>query len=141
MNTSRQSQSLARANRRLAAVLVLIGLFIQAMAPYLPMPGMGGRIAWDFAGAALAGGQVAWLPSCLSPQAGEGDGAPNPATHLGDCPACLVMQLAGATLLPNAFEQPVQLAALGERPVIGQQAPRLAAPSEGFSSRAPPRLV
>lgn len=141
MTSARPSHSLARANRRLAAALVLIGLFVQAMAPYLPMPGMGGRIAWDFASAALAGADVAWLPSCLSPPAGAGDGAPNPATHLGDCPACLVMQLAGATLLPNAFEQPVQLAALDERPVIWQQAPRSAATSEGFSSRAPPRLV
>jgi hypothetical protein len=126
---------LAHANRRLAAALVLIGLFMQAIAPYLPMPVMGGRTSWDLAVAALESGDPAWLPSCLSPR-DAGGGAP----HLGDCPVCLVVQQASTTLAPDALALPMPVAVLRARPALWQQAQRAAPVPQGFSSRAPPLL-
>src|SRR5688572_1254375 len=101
----------SRANRRLAAALVLVGLFMQMLAPYLPMPAMGGLTSWD----------LAWLPICASPQSGA-DHQRDAQHHLGDCTACLVMQQAGATLAPDMATVPVPLAAQAATPALWQQA-------------------
>jgi hypothetical protein len=117
----------SRANRRLAAALVLIGLFMQMLAPYLPMPAMGGLTSWD----------LAWLPICTSPQT-DADREGNAQHHLGDCAACLVMQQAGATLAPIAPALPMPVTAQRVAPALWQQAQLPAPTAEAFSSRAPP---
>lgn len=116
-----------RANRRLAAALVLIGLFMQMLAPYLPMPAMGGLTSWDVAG----------LPICASPQT-DADREGNAQHHLGHCAACLVMQQAGAALAPDGPVVPVPLSARAAPPALWQQTQLQAAITASFSSRAPP---
>lgn len=131
--------------RHFAALLVLLGLVIQAMAPYLPMPATGGRTSWDLLGAALAqgepAGEPAWLPICLSPRSGDQDGSKNPAPHPGDCAVCLVMQQAGATLAPDVPALALPAVVPRAMPALWQQAQRSTPIAEGFSSRAPPRLA
>lgn len=117
------------ANRRLAAALVVIGLFMQMLAPYLPMPAMGGLTSWD----------LAWLPICASPQT-DADHERDAQHHLGDCAACLVMQQAGATLAPDVPTVPVPLGVRAAPPALWQQAQLQAAMTASFSSRAPPLL-
>jgi hypothetical protein len=127
MTSAQSSRAIARANRRLAAALVLVGLFMQMLAPYLPMPAMGGLTSWD----------LAWLPICASPQT-DADHERNAQHHLGDCAACLVMQQAGATLAPDMPSVPVPGAAQVVAPALWQQASLQAAITAAFSSRAPP---
>lgn len=122
-------QDTLRANRRLAAALVLIGLFMQMLAPYLPMPAMGGLTSWE----------IAWLPICAAPQSDlGGDAQHRMGRHLGDCAACLVMQQAGATLAPEVPAMPLPLLAQSVPPTLWQQARLIAQVTEAFSSRAPP---
>jgi hypothetical protein len=124
-------RSAIRSNRRLAVALVLLGLFMQGLAPYLPMPGMGG---------AKSGAVFAWLPRCLVPQSGAADaGSTSGGLHRGDCAACLVMQQAGSALPPPLATLPLPAAVLRAAPPPWQQAQRSAPSREGFSSRAPPR--
>jgi hypothetical protein len=119
----------SRANRRLAAALVVLGLFMQMLAPYLPMPAMGGLTSWD----------LAWLPICASPQT-DADHQRDAQHHLGDCAACLVMQQAGATLAPVAPALPMPVTAQLVAPALWQQAQLPESTAEAFSSRAPPPL-
>lgn len=128
-NFSARRHAASRANRRLAAALVVLGLFMQMVAPYLPMPAMGGLTSWD----------LAWLPICESPQSGA-DGQRDAQHHQGDCAACLVMQQAGATLAPSLAVIPVPLATQAVAPTLWQQASLPAAIAAAFSSRAPPLL-
>lgn len=133
MSSTRPSQSVARSNRRLAVALVLLGLFMQGIAPYLPMPGMGGG---------EPGAAFAWLPRCLVPQAGTADtGSTSGGLHRGDCAACLVMQQAGSTLPPPVAALPLPAAVLRGAAPLWQQAQSAVPNREGFSSRAPPRLA
>jgi hypothetical protein len=118
-----------RTNRRLAAALVVLGLFMQMLAPYLPMPAMGGLTSWDLAS----------LPICASSQT-DAEHQRDPQHHHGDCVACLVMQQAGATLAPGLPDVPVPLAAQLVVPAPWQQAALPAAIAAAFSSRAPPLL-
>ncbi|HNB25436.1 MAG TPA: hypothetical protein PLR41_00625 [Alphaproteobacteria bacterium] len=142
MRQHRSARHMAHANRRIAAAVLMLGLFLQALSPYLPMPAMGGGTSWDMTGAALSGTAVAWLPICLSPRDDGDAGAPTPgAPHPGDCAVCLVMQQAGATLAPAAFDLPVPHVSLRAEATPRQQLPRAAPSDEGFSSRAPPRLA
>lgn len=127
MNRVDPSRAIARANRRLAAALVMLGLVMQMVAPYLPMPAMGGLTSWD----------LAWLPICESPQSGA-DRQRDSQHHQGDCAACLVMQQAGATLAPETLAVPVPLGIQGVAPTLWQQASLPAATAASFSSRAPP---
>lgn len=129
MSRAQPHPAASHANRRLAAALVLIGLFMQMLAPYLPMPAMGGLTSWD----------LAWLPICESPQSG-GDHKRDTQHYQGDCAACLVMQQAGATLAPDLPDVPVPLAAQVVVPALWQQASLPAAIAAAFSSRAPPLL-
>ena len=129
MTSAQSSRAIARANRRLAAALVVFGLFMQMLAPYLPMPAMGGLTSWD----------LAWLPVCASPQT-DADHQRDTQHHHGDCAACLVMQQAGGTLAPDELAVPVPSAAPAARPALWQQAQLQAAIAAPFSSRAPPQL-
>lgn len=129
MSRIQPHRAASRANRRLAAALVLIGLFMQMLAPYLPMPAMGGLTSWD----------LAWLPICASPQS-DPDGDRDIQHHLGDCAVCLVMQQACATLAPDAPALPMPVLAQSVAPALWQQAFGAASATEGFSSRAPPPL-
>jgi hypothetical protein len=129
MSNPSACQAVSRANRRLAAALVLIGLFLQMLAPYLPMPAMGGLTSWD----------LAWLPVCASPQT-DADREGNSQHHSGDCAACLVMQQAGATLAPDILAVPVPLSIEAAPPAPWQQAQLHAAIAASFSSRAPPLI-
>ena len=121
--------AVTRANRRLAAALVLIGLFMQMLAPYLPMPAMGGLTSWDLAG----------LPICASPQS-DADADRDASHRLGDCAACLVIQQAGATLAPDMPAIPAPLSTQAVMPALRQQAQLPTAIAASFSSRAPPPL-
>ena len=113
-------------NRRLAAALVVLGLFMQMLAPYLPMPAMGGLTSWD----------LAWQSICASPQS---DAERQRDTHhLGECATCLVMQQAGATLAPVAPAMPMPAVAQAVAPTLWQQARLSTAAAAAFSSRAPP---
>lgn len=129
MTSIQSHRALVRDNRRLAAALVLIGLFMQMLAPYLPMPAMGGLTSWDFA----------WLPICASPQT-DADRDRDIRHHLGDCAACLVMQQAGATMAPEIPPVPVRLSTQVVAPALWQQALATAPTAGAFSSRAPPLL-
>ena len=129
MSHAQPHRAASRANRRLAAALVLIGLFMQMLAPYLPMPAMGGLTSWD----------LALLPLCTSPQSDRG-GDGDTQHHLGDCAACLVMQQAGATLAPDVPPLRMPVLAQAIAPALRQHALRAAPTTEGFSSRAPPLL-
>jgi hypothetical protein len=127
MTSAQSSRAIAQANRRLAAALVVLGLFMQMVAPYLPMPAMGGLTSWD----------LAWLPICESPQSGA-DHQRDAQHHQGDCAACLVMQQAGATLAPDLPDVPAPFVAQAAAPSLWQQASLPAATAASFSSRAPP---
>lgn len=129
MSRAQPHPAAIRTNRRLAAALVVLGLFMQMLAPYLPMPAMGGLTSWD----------LAWLPICESPQSGA-DRQRDTQHHQGDCAACLVMQQAGATLAPDLPDVLVPLAAQLVVPAPWQQAALPAAIAAAFSSRAPPLL-
>ena len=129
MSNARSPRAAQHANCRLAAALVLIGLFMQMLAPYLPMPAMGGLTSWD----------LAWLPICASPQS-DADADRGAQHHLGDCAPCLVMQQAGATLAPDMPAVPVPLSTQAVVPALWQQASLQAATAAAFSSRAPPLL-
>ncbi|HWA49772.1 MAG TPA: DUF2946 family protein [Dongiaceae bacterium] len=129
MTSAQPHRAIARANRRLAAALVVLGLVMQMVAPYLPMPAMGGLTSWD----------LAWLPICETPQSGT-DRPGDAQHHQGDCAACLVMQQAGATLAPDLAIVPVPLAVQAVAPTLWQQASLPAAMAAAFSSRAPPLL-
>lgn len=140
MRQHHSARYMTHANRRIAAAVVLLGLFLQALSPYLPMPTMGGGTSWDMDGATIAGGAVAWLPTCLSPRDdADDDKSPSGLRHSGDCAVCLVMQQAGATLAPASFDLSVPVAFLRAAPAPWQQALRAAPSADGFSSRAPPR--
>lgn len=128
MTSIQSHRALVRDNRRLAAALVLIGLFMQMLAPYLPMPAMGGLTSWD----------LAWLPVCASPQT-DADRQRDTQTHQANCGACLVMQQAGATLAPDVLAVPAPPAAQAAPPALWQQAQLHAAIAASFSSRAPPQ--
>lgn len=141
MRLHRSPRHMAHANRRLAAAVLMLGLLLQALAPYLPMPAMGGGTSWDMTDVAFSGA-AAWLPTCLSPRADGDDGVPTPgAAHPGDCAVCLVMQQAGATLAPAAFDLSVPGIFQRAESSPRQQLPHAAPSGEGFSSRAPPRLA
>jgi hypothetical protein len=129
MTSATPARAIVRANRRLAAALVMLGLVMQMLAPYLPMPAMGGLTSWD----------LAWLPTCESPQSGA-DHQRDAQHHQGDCAACLVMQQAGATLAPEMPQVPVPFVAQAAAPTLWQQAALPAALTAAFSSRAPPLL-
>jgi hypothetical protein len=120
---------IARSNRRIAAALVLLGLLMQAVAPYLPMPAMGGFTSWELMAQAI----------CADGQPGADHR--DDQTHHGDCAACLVMQQASATLAPDAIEIPLPVATLSGQPALWQQAQLSAPLAEGFSSRAPPHAA
>lgn len=138
MTSNRPSRSLTRSNRRLAAALILLGLLMQAVAPYLPMPAMGGRTTWDLTAAALSGDVDAWLPGCLSPRPIGNEGPIKRAPHPGDCAICLAMQQAGSGQPPELAAMP--LPAAGSRAVSlpWQLAAHVETRGDGFSSRAPP---
>ena len=129
MSSPSARHAASRANRRLAAALMLIGIVMQMLAPYLPMPAMGGLTSWD----------LAWLPICASPQT-DADHQRDAQHHFGDCAACLVMQQAGATLAPDAPVVPIARTAQAAVPALWQQASLQAATAAAFSSRAPPLL-
>mgnify|MGYP000856865909 FL=1 len=138
MRQHHSARRLTHANRRIAAAVVLLGLLLQALSPYLPMPAMGGGTSWDVA---VSGG-VAWLPTCLSPRDDADAGRSSSGSpHPGDCAVCLVMQQAGATLAPASFEMPVPVAFLRAAPAPWQQVPGGSPPADGFSSRAPPHFA
>lgn len=120
-------------NRRLAAALVLLGLLLQAAAPYLAMP-VGGRLAAGPAIQASAG----WVPICLSRALGGRDPDQRQAPHPADCPACLVMAQAVAILAPGVPLLPTPLALELAAALRWQQPHADIAASAGFSSRAPP---
>jgi hypothetical protein len=138
MTSNQPSRSLTRSNRRLAAALILLGLLMQAVAPYLPMPAMGSRTAWDLTAAALSGDNDAWLPGCLSPRPIGTEGPIKRAPHPGDCAACLVMQQAGSTQPPELPAVPLPAIASRAASSLWQQAAHVAPRGDGFSSRAPP---
>ncbi len=126
-------RSAIHSNRRLAVVLVLLGLVMQGVAPYLPMPAMGGSASET---------AFAWVPRCLAAQAGAEDAGSNPGgPHPGDCAACLVMQQAAASLAPSSAVLPLSIAAAQAASPLLQPAQRAAPSRDGFSSRAPPRLA
>lgn len=123
------------ANRRLAAALVLLGLLLQAAAPYLPMPALA---AGSPAAGAIVEAASGWVPVCLSRAFGEPRPDRQQAPHPADCPACLVMAQAAATLAPGAPSLPLpsEFGAVATTP--GQQPDSGIAVPAGFSSRAPP---
>ncbi len=129
MSNPSARHAIARANRRIAAALVVLGLFMQMLAPHLPMPAMGGLTSWD----------LAWLPICASPQT-DADHQRDAQHHQGDCAACLVMQQAGATLAPDVPVVPIPIVVPAVAPTLWQQASLPAAIAAAFSSRAPPLL-
>ncbi len=141
MRQHRSRRSLTHANRRIAAAVVLLGLVLQALAPYLPMSAMGGRTSWEVNGLARSGDAVVWPPTCLSPRNGDADGSRPGGPHPGDCAICLVVQQAGATLAPASFDFSVPVAFLRGAPAPWQQAPGRSPPADGFSSRAPPHIA
>lgn len=132
------SNAVHLANRRLAAALVLLGLLLQAAAPYLPMPSLAAGNPAAGPGIQAASG---WVPICLS-QAFEETKSDGPqAPHPADCPACLVMAQATATLVPSVppLPRPPAIAHTAAEP--WQQANSDLAVAAGFSSRAPPAFA
>lgn len=120
-------------NRRLAVLLALLGLLMQGVAPYLPMPAMDGGAAEP-----RIAGFIAGLPICLSARpVADGNRAPS-APHPGDCAACLVMAQAGATLVPALAEFAPPSLDGREAGAAARSLPARAAPAGAFSSRAPP---
>lgn len=141
MTSNRPCRSLTRSNRRLAAALILLGLLMQAAAPYVPMPAMGGRTAWDLTAAAMSGDSDNWLPICLSSRpVGDKDpikGVPHP----GDCAVCLAMQQAGSGQPPELPAMPQPAVASRATVLPWQQVLNAELRSDGFSSRAPPVMA
>ena len=116
---------------RLTAALILVALLLQGLAPYLPMPEMGGITSWD----------AAWLQPCPMHPAGQDRKAPAKLPQDRHCSVCTVMQQAGSTLAPADFVPLVEvtfvrigLDATGDTQTNGL-------PARAFSSRAPPRAA
>lgn len=126
------------ANRRLAAALVLLGLLLQAAAPYLPMPALAAGSRADETIVQAASG---WVPVCLSQAFGEPRPDRQQAPHPTDCPACLVMAQAAATLAPGAPPLPLPSVFGDVATTPWQQPGSEIAVAAGFSSRAPPALA
>jgi hypothetical protein len=120
-----------RTRRGMAAAIVLLALFMQLIAPYLPMPAMGG----------LTSVQLSAMPICHGLQHDE-DGQTQKHRPRGEhCPICVVVAQAGSTLAPAPIVVATsQLAACIEN-VAAPQAQPLSTRSSLFSSRAPPLSV
>lgn len=132
MSAAPRTPARARTDRSLAVALIALGLVLQALAPYLPMPAM------DRQGVGGTAGFIAGLPICLS-GATPSEGKPSPsAPHPGDCAACLVMAQAGATLVPALAEFAPPSLDGREAGAAARSLPARAAPAGAFSSRAPP---
>lgn len=120
-----------RARRGIAAAIVLLALCLQFIAPFLPMPAMGG----------LTSIQISAMPLCLDMAAGEHGKSQDHRSDGKHCPICVVVAQAGSTLAPTPIVVPgVSLAEYAERPVEAD-APRLSSPAVAFSSRAPPHVA
>jgi len=120
-----------RSGRCLTAALILVALLLQGLAPYLPMPEMGGITSWD----------AAWLQPCPMHPADLDRKAPAKVPQDRHCTVCTVMQQAGSTLAQADVVLPVEVAFAQ----IAPDAPRChrtnGLPARAFSSRAPPPIA
>ena len=120
-----------RTRRTIAAAIVLLALCLQFIAPFLPMPAMGG----------LTSIQMSAMPLCRDMVPGEHGKSQDHRPHGEHCPICVVVAQAGSTLAPAPIIVPgVSLAEFTE-PTIATDAPRLSSLAVAFSSRAPPEAA
>lgn len=116
-----------RFNRCLAAAGLLIALLMQTLAPYLPMPEMGGMTSWDMA-----------LGPCPMHEAGSGHKAPAHPPQDSHCTVCTVIGQAGSTLAPADVTLACTLAYLQVERDQADVIQVAGLPAHAFSSRAPP---
>lgn len=114
-----------REHRGLAAAIALVALLMQLLAPYLPMPAMGGLTSWE----------VATLDLCAP--GGDRDGQlPSDGRH--DCAVCTVAQQASGTMAPADMVVAFNLAYLRLERDISSDPQISTLSAHVFSSRAPP---
>lgn len=120
-----------RSGRCLVAALVLAALVLQGLAPYLPMPEMGGITSWD----------AAWLQPCPMHPADQDGKAPAKRPQDRNCTVCTVMQQAGSTLAPAEVVLPAEIAFARIDLDATRDTQTNGLSARAFSSRAPPRTA
>jgi hypothetical protein len=113
---------------------MLLALLMQAIAPYLPMPALGGATSWELAAATMAA-------PCPEHMAGAGDKAPAKSPQGHPCAVCTVLHQAGSTLAAADVALSCNLAFLELEYDATRDTQLVEASSHAFSSRAPPRAA
>jgi hypothetical protein len=113
---------------------MLLALLMQAIAPYLPMPALGGATSWELAASAFAA-------PCPEHMAGAGDKAPAKGPQNHPCTVCTVIHQASSTLAAADVAPSCSPAFLELEYDETRDAQFASLSSHAFSSRAPPRAA